>query len=264
MEGLIADFYTNFDKFLLVFTRMTGLFILSPVFGRRNVPPYLKIGFCFLVSIVIVDMVPGTGNILSENLLRFAINIGGELFVGLIIGYMTTLTFYTLFTAGQIIDVQIGFGIVNVLDPQNDTQVPVIGNFLFILALLLFFTANGHHMLINFLYESYTLLPVGQINIEYNMVFTILEIFIGTFIIAVKLAVPILAALILTEAALGILDRTVPQLNMLVVGMPLRIIVGLLALYFIMPLFVALMEYIFDDMYSNITVVFRGLAGELK
>ncbi len=262
MEGLLSEFYVNFGKFLLVFTRMTGLFILSPVFGRRNVPPYLKIGFCFLVSIIIVDIVPGADNILGENLLGFSINIGGELLVGLIIGYITTLTFYTLFTAGQIIDAQIGFGIVNVVDPQNDIQVPMVGNFLFILALLLFFIANGHHMLINFLYESYTLLPVGQINIEYNMVFTILKIFIGTFMIAVKLAVPILAALLLTETALGILARTVPHLNIFVVGMPLRIIIGVLTLYFIMPLFVALMEYIFDDMYSNITVVLRGLAGD--
>ena len=167
-----------------------------------------------------------------------------------------------MFTAGQIIDTQIGFGIVNVMDPRNEIQVPMVGNFLFILALLLFFMANGHHMLIKFLYESYGLLPVGQINIEYNMVFTILEIFIGTFIIAVKLAVPILAALLLTEAALGILARTVPQMNIFVVGMPLRIIIGMLTLYFIMPLFAAIMEYIFDDMYSNITVILRGLAGQ--
>ncbi|HHU64397.1 MAG TPA: flagellar type III secretion system protein FliR [Clostridiales bacterium] len=262
MEELLSEFYRNFGKFLLVFTRMTGLFILSPIFGRRNVPPYLKIGFCFLISVIIVDIVPGAENILGQNLLAFSLKIGGELLIGLIIGYITTLTFYTLFTAGQIIDTQIGFGIVNVMDPRNEIQVPMVGNFLFILALLLFFMANGHHMLIKFLYESYGLLPVGQINIEYNMVFTILEIFIGTFIIAVKLAVPILAALLLTEAALGILARTVPQMNIFVVGMPLRIIIGMLTLYFIMPLFAAIMEYIFDDMYSNITVILRGLAGQ--
>jgi flagellar biosynthesis protein FliR len=170
------------------------------------------------------------------------------------------LVFSALHIAGQIIDMQIGFGMVNVLDPTMNTQVPITGNFIYIMSTLLFLAMDGHHILISALFKSYSILPINGLAFTDAMVNNITTIFSDVFIIGIKISIPVLAAALLAEVALGILSKTVPQMNVFVVGIPLKIGIGLLTLYVMIPIFVQIMGVTFDRMYGYIYLIIRSMA----
>jgi flagellar biosynthesis protein FliR len=250
------------DKFLiliLVFVRMSSLFVITPVFGRREMPAYLRIGLAFFCSYIMVPLL-GDVNVEYTSLLSFAVIVAKEFLVGIIIGYVSFLVFSALHIAGQIIDMQIGFGMVNVLDPTMNTQVPITGNFIYIMSTLLFLAMDGHHILISALFKSYSILPINGLAFTDAMVNNITTIFSDVFIIGIKISIPVLAAALLAEVALGILSKTVPQMNVFVVGIPLKIGIGLLTLYVMIPIFVQIMGVTFDRMYGYIYLIIRSMA----
>ncbi|MGI6707469.1 MAG: flagellar biosynthetic protein FliR [Clostridia bacterium] len=252
MEQVLADIYSNFPLFLLVFFRMTGLFILSPIFGRRNVPNHLKIGFSFLMAVIMMGTLSADYSVDFINLYGFIFLAIKELLVGLILGYVTNLFFSAFILAGQIMDVQIGFGMAQVFDPQYNTQLPLMGNLMNLVALLVFFALDGHHSLIRILFETYGLIPPGTVMIQTPVYGRLVEIFITTFSMAVKISIPIMAAALLTEAALGTMVRAVPQMNMFVVGIPLKIVLTLLVLLLFIPVYISFLGGTFDRMFDAI------------
>lgn len=259
MENISAILVDKFLVLLLVFIRMSSLFVITPVFGRRELPAYLKIGLAFFCSYIIVPLL-GDVRIEYTNLLSFAVIAAKEFLVGIIIGYVSFLVFSALYTAGQIIDTQIGFGLVNVLDPTTNIQVPMTGNFMLILTTVFFLAIDGHHILLSALFKSYSVLPINGFEFTEAMVNNITTIFSDVFAIGFKISIPVLAAALLSEVALGILSKTVPQMNVFVVGIPLKIGIGLLSLYVMMPIFIQVMTVTFDRMYGYIYLIIRSMA----
>jgi flagellar biosynthetic protein FliR len=135
-----------------------------------------------------------------------------------------------------------GFGIVNVIDPQSSNQVSIIGQFLNILAILLLLTLDGHHMILSGLVTSFETIPLGGVSFQDGLMFKLMDLTAQVFIIAVKISAPILMALFLVTAAMGVLARTVPQMNVFLIGFPLQIGVGLAALVIVLPLFSVFVE----------------------
>ncbi|MHB1392447.1 MAG: flagellar biosynthetic protein FliR [Clostridia bacterium] len=259
MDSISVILVDKFLILLLVFVRMSSLFVITPVFGRREMPSYLRISLAFFCSYI---MVPLLGDVQVEytNLLSFAVIAAKEFLVGIIIGYVSFLVFTALFVAGQIIDMQIGFGMVNVLDPTMNTQIPITGNFVYILTTLLFLSMDGHHILLSALFKSYSVLPINGFEFTEAMVNNMTTIFSDVFLIGFKISIPILAAALLSEVALGILSKTVPQMNVFVVGIPLKIGIGLLTLYVMIPIFIQIMTVTFDRMYGYIYLIIRSMA----
>ncbi|MDK2902728.1 MAG: flagellar biosynthesis protein FliR [Clostridiales bacterium] len=247
------DILNYIPTFLLIFMRMTGLFVLSPVFGRRNVPAYLKIGMSFMMALVLLNTIPLQSIDIVNNIWLYVWILFKEMLIGLAMGYITTLAFSAILIAGQIMDFQIGFGMVNAFDPVNEVAVPIVGNLINMMALLLFFGMNGHHVLISLLFDSYTVLPIGDFSIKPDMLWYILEIFVQTFVWAIKLAIPLMAVLLLTEVMLGVLSRALPQMNVFVMGMPIRLMIGLIMLLLVLPVYINLMEPLFADMFDGIS-----------
>jgi flagellar biosynthetic protein FliR len=247
------DILDYIPTFLLVFMRMTGLFVLSPVFGRRNVPAYLKIGMSFMMALVLLNTIPLQSIDIVNNIWLYVWILFKEMLIGMAMGYITTLAFSAILIAGQIMDFQIGFGMVNAFDPVNEVAVPIVGNLINMMALLLFFGMNGHHALISLLFDSYTVLPIGDFSIKPDILWYILGIFVQTFIWAIKLAIPLMAVLLLTEVMLGILSRALPQMNVFVMGMPIRLMIGLIMLLLVLPVYVNLMEPLFAEMFDGIS-----------
>lgn len=259
MDSLSVVLVDKFLILLLVFVRMSSLFVITPVFGRKEMPAYLKIGLAFFCSYILVPLL-GDVQVEYTNLLSFAVIAAKEFLVGIIIGYVSFLVFSALYIAGQIIDMQIGFGMVNVLDPTMNTQVPITGNFIYILTTLFFLAINGHHILLSALFKSYSVLPINGFAFTEAMVNNMTTIFSDVFVIGFKISIPVLAAILLSEVALGILSKTVPQMNVFVVGMPLKIGIGLLTLYMMMPVFIRIMTVTFDRMYGYIYLIIRSMA----
>ena len=258
MTNWLINFPDKIAIFLLIFIRMLSLFVITPVFGRKEMPAYMKIGFAFFCTIIIAPMMSNT-ELEYSNIIEFAGLVLKEMLVGLIMGYVSFLVFSALYVAGQIMDMQIGFGMVNVIDPMMGGQVPMMGNFFYILTALFFLMIDGHHILFKALFESYSIIPLGGFAFSATLVTNIVNIMAVTFLIGVQISIPILAALLMTEVGLGILSRTVPQMNVFVIGMPLKIGLGLLTLYFMFPVFFKVMLVLFDKMYAYLYLIMRSM-----
>lgn len=259
MNELLNLFMDKFELFLLILVRMSSLFVVTPVFGGRNVPSYLKIAFAFFCSIIMLNLLK-EADVAYTNIFSYASIIAKELAIGIILGFTSYLVISALYLAGQIIDIQIGFGMVNVLDPMHDTQVPLTGNFIYIISLLFFLLMNGHHVLLTALFKSYSILPIDSFVFNNALFNNMLNVFYETFVIGFKIGIPILAASLLAEIALGILTKTVPQMNVFVVGMPMKVGVGMLTLMAMMPMFISTMDVTFDKMYSYIYLIIKSMA----
>ena len=251
----------GFDAFLLVFVRMTGLFVIAPIFGRRNIPTYFKIGFSFLLAVILVNTISIPELQYYENIYAFALLVFKEFIVGLTLGYVSYLVFTAIYMAGQIIDMQVGFGMVNVLDPVSNIQVPITSNFYFILSMLVFLAFNGHHALIKALFESYNLVPVGTAAFNNNLMNDIIRAFGNIFLIGFKISAPIVAAILISDIALGVISKSVPQLNFFVIGMPLKIALGMVVMILTIPMFISVVDVLINGMNHEMFNFIKDLGG---
>ena len=246
---------------LLLFLRVTGLFALSPVLGRRNVPAMAKIGLSIFISYIFLAAYPVSAAppIDASNLLTYILLCVKELLLGLAIGWLTTLFFDVAVMAGQIMDVQIGFGLAQIYDPESQAHVSLLGNFLNYGLLLYFLAMDGHHTLIKIMYFTLEKIPVGQVVLRQDIADICVKAFGAAVSMAVSFALPIMAAELILEIIMGIMIRTVPQLNIFVVGLSVKILVGLLALLLTIPFFSAYGDSIFEAMFTWIQTMFERM-----
>jgi len=259
MFGL--SFITNdwIETFLFIFLRFAGMIIISPIFGRKNLPPMLRIGFCLIMSIIMMLILPVSQYAQSNDFFAFFINGVKEVALGMVIGYLSLVIFSLAVAAGQIIDMQIGFGLSNFFDPQMGMQIALTGNFLNIILILVFFSVNGHHKLIQLMFSSFQMLAPGHVVFGATAVEMIIMYFVWFIVLVVQVSIPIIAVSIVTEFALGTLVKTMPQMNMFVVGIPMKIIVGIAVMMLFLPAFTMFLEGAFDQMFMWHQKIILGL-----
>jgi flagellar biosynthetic protein FliR len=243
--------------FLLIFVRISGMLLIAPIFGSRNIPGPMKAGLSLFLTLTVLPLLAaGPGPTIPQTLIPYIFLLGSELLFGLIIGFASSLVFSAVQMTGSLLDMQVGFGVVNIFDPQVGQQVPLIGNFKYILALILFLTVNGHHVLLTAIVDSFKLVPITGIVFNGLIAEVMVDMISGIFIFAVQITIPVLAAVIITDIALGILARTMPQMNVFVVGVPAKIIVGIFVLSVTLPFFMLFLEAGLHGMYRDIYRIF--------
>ncbi|GAQ26240.1 flagellar biosynthetic protein FliR [Tepidanaerobacter syntrophicus] len=240
-------------KYLLILFRCSSFFMLTPVFGRREIPAQAKIGLAALISFIVYPFISAPN--LAMNFWDIASCVLKEFATGISMGYAVFLVFSALYLAGGIIDFEMGFGMVNVLDPQSNTQIPLMGNYYYILALLMFLTFDGHHMLITAVIRSYELIPLGTATYSKGLLNIMITGFGDMFALGVKIALPIAAIVFLTDLSLGIIARTVPQMNVFILGLPLKIAIGMIGMIIIFPMFIVVLGSMYDEVYRKILMV---------
>ncbi len=260
MEQIIGAVTANIDYFMLMFIRVSSLLMASPIFGRKALPNLVKIAFSLVVTYAVFAAKPETHTIVYSGVIEYGLMCVKELLFGLVLGYVTTLFFSVVQTAGQMIDMQMGFGMVNVFDVNSNISVPVSGNLLNVVLLVAFFGVNGHLHLIRLLVGTFGSIPPGQVALNPIIGMTALEVFTLTFMLAVSVALPLLASGLLGEVALGFIVRAIPQMNIFVVGIPLKILLGFMMLLIIMPVFVSFSDVLFERMFDSINHMMAGLA----
>lgn len=238
----MAYWLDQFHVFLLVFLRVSALLVVAPIFGHRNWLARAKVGLAFMVAVVLFPMVADQPLDLPTGPFAYAALMVREVLMGVVLGFTVLLLFVGIQFAGQLAGLQMGFGIVNVIDPQSSNQISIMGQFLNILAILLLLTLNGHHMILSGLVTSFETIPLGGVSFHDGLMLKLISITAQVFVIAIKISAPVLVALFLVTAAMGVLARTVPQMNVFMVGFPLQIAVGMGALVVALPLFAALVE----------------------
>jgi len=248
MIEALEQIIPEFELFLLMFMRMSGLFLILPVFGTRNVPVIFRIGLALSLAYLVMRFYNLPDDFTMETYIQLAYFSLIELVVGLGMGYISIVAFSTLIMAGQLIDTHLGFGLVNIFDPQSGMEVSLMGKFKNIFAIVVFFAIDGHHALIMLIMESLEIIPVGDVRLDTGAFLGILEIFVYFFTFAVMISIPVIAATFLVEIIFGIIVRTIPQMNIFVLGIPLKIVIGLIALYMLIPVYMDVMEGMFGDM----------------
>ena len=243
----------SYPVFLLIFCRISAFFVVVPVFSSKGVPTTFKVGFSFFVALVVFSA-NGTHLVVPQDI-SYILLIIREVLVGLLLGFIAYLMFMAIQTAGSLIDIQVGFGIANIVDPMNGNSAPIIGNFKYMIALLIFLSMNGHHYLLDSIINSYKWVPINNtqfINmINGKLSDFLVRSFAQSFVLSLQMAAPLVTALFLTDVGLAFLARTAPQYNVFVIGVPLKIIIGLGLLIVLMPGLSVLFQSLFSIMFES-------------
>jgi flagellar biosynthetic protein FliR len=232
-------FSVELPVFLAVLGRTSGLLISAPYFQSQTIPVTLRAGIALLLALVlspVLGLQPGPW--LQGNL--WVLTVLGEVLTGLAMGYIMNLLFAAVQLGGQLIEVPMGFGMVNILDPQTGGEMPIIGQLHQLLTTWLFLLFQGDHLIIRALARSYELLPPAAFTVTALGVKGIVRGFCGMFLLGVQIALPIMGAIFLADVALGIISRLIPQLNVFFTGFPIKIAMGILLLILILPVFLRL------------------------
>jgi len=249
----------RWQVFLLVFVRIIGVIAVSPFFGHRVIISQAKVGLGFVIAVTLFSSMPV--HIDPEpNLIPYMILVAKELILGMLFGYTARLIFYAVQFAGEIIGIDIGFGVVNIIDPLSSEQISVIGTFKNLIAIVTFLAINGHHILINALIKSFDMIPLGGIHLSAGLGESVIDTTAQVFIMAIQMAAPVITALFMTSLALGIVARTVPQMNVFIVGFPLKIGVGVAMLMISLPLFQVVLIKLFNNIGPNLSVLLTQMA----
>lgn len=228
--------------FSLIFMRMSGFILLNPILGRRNIPNVVKGGmimvFTFLIYSFSAAQVPE-----PVNSIEFAVLLIKEFVIGYVIGFIMDLFLMVITFAGSIIDFQMGLSMATVYDPQSNAQVAITGGIWNAYFILLFFAVDGHLALIKLLIKAAEIVPYGQVVLGKNVAWAILEVFTQCIIMAIKFSFPIVAIEFISEIAVGILMKMIPQINVFVINIQAKLIIGLLMLIF---LFSPMSDYLGD------------------
>ncbi|PZT56024.1 flagellar biosynthetic protein FliR [Paenibacillus silvae] len=249
METLLQ----SFPVALLMFCRIASFFVTAPVFSARNVPASFKVGISAFVTLT-VYMTFGIHQTVPTDL-SYILLIIREVLIGLLLGFTAYLLMTAVQTAGTFIDLQIGFGMANVYDPMTGASAPLTGNLKYAFAVLLFFTMNGHHYLLDGIVYSYRWIPLSNafyIRLADGSIAEFLIKAVGeSFMLAFQMAAPIVVALFLTDVGLGFLAKTAPQFNVFAVGMPLKVLVGLAILLLLVPSFGFVFGQLFEAIFKS-------------
>lgn len=246
--------------FLLLLTRVSGIFVISPFFGSQNVPVYFRVAASFTITLVLFPVVDGFMDITAPaTVIGYTMAVLSELFIGWLIGFVAYISFAAITMAGKVMDMQVGFAIVNVVDPTSGQQMPLIGSFLYNLAIIVFVVTNGHHMIIAALFESLQSVPMLGLEPNLSLPMIIAQFTTGIFLTGMKIAMPVTFAILLTNVGLGILARTMPQMNIFVVGLPMQISVGMIILTMVLPFYILFLDVLFGEMYGNIRIALDAL-----
>jgi flagellar biosynthetic protein FliR len=230
MTGPLADLQAAVPLFLLVLVRASTMFMMMPIFGAGSVPPPVKIGFSFLLTIMVLPMLKETTPAISLAWGGYLVALVSEIGTGLIIGFAASLIFEGANLAGELIGIQMGFGMAQVFNPAAERSVALIGQFYFLIASFVFFSLNGHHWLVAAFWRSFRHVPVGALALSPIIVTRIVELASQIFMVAFILVIPIWGILAMVDLVLAIISQSMPQLQVLFLGMPIKIGVGLLSI----------------------------------
>ncbi len=250
-------FIYHFQVFLLIMVRLNAMIIIAPFFSSGIIPFRIKALLSFLVTLVIFPAVASKGYDITGNMGIYYLMIIQEAGIGIYLGFLVSIIFSAFQLAGQFFAVQIGFGMSEVLDPLAQVSIPLVGQLKNLIGLLVFLTINGHHFLLEAIYRSYELAPVLSVQkaASGKLFQYLMHSFSGMFMIALKIALPVVGVIFLISVSMGVLAKAAPQMNIMMLGFPFKIIVAFGIMLLISPLIVRIMQVSLERTFTFVTRV---------
>jgi flagellar biosynthetic protein FliR len=246
---------------LFLLTRCSGIFIFTPILGNVSAPMPVRIILSCSLSYLLTLTSPLPKLPLPLDLPMLLFGLAGELMIGLVIGFAAQIVFAGLQYSGQLIGFQIGLSFVNAVDPGTSNRSTTLAIYQNFLGMMLFLGFNGHHWFIEAIARSIAVLPPFGVHLNGSFLLGISELAGKIFIIGFQVAAPVVAILLLTDLGLGLIGRTAPQIHILVIGFPLKVLVGLsglgLILYFLPTAFRGFSSSLYRDINQLIQAMSR-------
>jgi len=250
---------THFIIFIFVFVRIIAVFTAAPLFSNKNFPISAKIAISLVTAYVIFTFINKDNIQLEISMWFIATNVLKEVITGLIIGFSVNIIFYAVSFAGSLMGFDIGLAMANVFNPSEGTQNNVIGEYIYILAILIFLLIDGHHYIIRGITYSFTMIPLGHYSIDAQVYEHMVKLGAIVFVLAVKIASPIMVTFFLVHIGAGILARIIPQMQVFFVMYPLKIGLGIFLLIVTTPLYLYLIKNLLssyeDKLYQLIQIM---------
>jgi flagellar biosynthetic protein FliR len=259
MPSLLQFDPNLFLGFVLIFARMSGLMVAAPVFGEPTVPPQVRAGLALLASLVFYPIVAAPKLGADPGLFQLLHLVIVETGVGLLIGFAARLLLSGIELAGEVAGFQMGLGLVNAVDPTFQNQVSLIAQTMTLFATLILVVMDGHHLFIQALASSYTLVPAGTATLTRHGFDSFTMLTGQLFVIGLKVGAPLVVSLLAANFAMGLMARSVPQMNVFVVGFPFTIGLGLVFMVLGFPFFVQSVAGILRDLDKILMGQLQGL-----
>jgi flagellar biosynthetic protein FliR len=237
----------QFQSFVLIMMRVSPILFMMPILSSSAMPNLLKISLMLAVSLLLLPLVKIDLRLFPSDPYQFGLFMIAELMVGFVLGLSINLIFAGIQLAGELAGYQMGLAMATILDPQSGMDTTLIAQFYYLLGLLIFLSVDGHHWFIRALFQSFSVLSPGEFHLKIGLYHHFLKLSAKMFIIAIKMIAPIMAVLIFTQIALGMIAKMVPQMNVLMTSFPLTICLGLIFLGLSIELLVPLLKYLFEE-----------------
>jgi len=243
--------------FSLVLVRVGALIGTMPLFGDQLVPVRVKAGMALVIALLLFPTVSPSVPSVSTEFLPLLFRMISETLVGAALGFAARLIFAAAQLAGEMIGFQIGFSVANVIDPVSSTSISLIGQLQYLIAVLVFLITNSHHVFFAAIADSFRIIPLFAFHVSGDFMNLIVSLSGDMFVLAVKLSIPVIAVIFFTNVGLGIVARTVPQINVFIVGFPLQITIGLLFFGLSMPLCGSLLQHAYGNLGESVYALLR-------
>ena len=252
--------YNDLEFFLLIFVRMSCFIVTAPFFSMNSVPRRFKAGLAFFISVVIYTSVLDHEVIVYQSVVSFAIIVLKEAIAGLAIGFGANICLSILALAGKIADMEIGLSMVQMFDPMTKDQTGFMGSIYQYGIMLILFVTNMHHYILRAFIESYKLIPINGVKFaSEKIVDTIIRFLIDYVSIGFRFCLPVVAAIMLLNALLGVLAKTAPQMNMFAVGIQIKLLMGYGVIMISIVLLPRAAEMIGEEMKLMMRMMVKGL-----
>lgn len=235
LSMLITQYWSESVTFFLVFGRTVGVILAAPFWGSRMVPVVVRVWVSMLLAIATYPLVKVVSFAAGITIIELAMGLAGEILLGLMLGWLGQIFFAGIRLAGQMIEIKSGLGLIQLIDPHEGGHSGVFSAFLELLAGIVFFTFNGHHLLIQALTSSFAVFPLGSEKFLPRVLAGLVSSTGEIFAIALRVSAPVLIGLLLSDVVLGILSRAIPQMNVFFVAQPLQFALSLLLLMLSLP-----------------------------
>lgn len=252
LVGLIGD--NNVVLAMLLFARISGLFAFFPFFSHGNIPLSIKTAITLFMVVFLFPLLPPLELTLSPLYLTLAVM--SELLIGFIAGLFLNIAFAILQLAGMQISFVMGFTMASVIDPQTSTSIPLMSQLLSLIGLMVILAFNGHHQMLLVISESLQLLPLGSFYPQTNIISYLAKAVSGMFVYGFILSFPVLAFSLLLDVVFGMLMKTMPQFNLLVVGFPIKIAVSFVVLMTTLASMMLIFKKEFFEVMNHMTLLF--------
>ncbi|HOW57786.1 MAG TPA: flagellar biosynthetic protein FliR [Smithellaceae bacterium] len=250
----------HIEAFILVLLRVSAIVVTIPVISDKAVPVRFKAALSVLITLIVFPLVLSKIPKPSQmEAIVFMYRMAGEVLIGVIIGFVARLVFTGIQIAGNLIGFQMGFAIANVIDPLTSDQVSIIAEFQYLMAMLVFLVVDAHHIFFSAIVQSYTIVNPFSFHFSGQLMQLIFDFSKNMFVVAVKIGAPLMAVMLFTNVVLGIIARTVPQINVFIVGFPLQIAMGLVFIGITAPLFVKMTQGLYENLGPSIMSLLRSM-----